>query len=213
MTGHSQEIGRRIQDLTVRFGAEAMRSLQRYNEFLQRLASGDLDETAARDAYIRLVRDETERYVRGVADVSVGYYDALLDLAAIYNPPFFEQAVSRRRPPPSPSPPKGVIELRGVSGDHAVATFTVDNTGTDTEEVTFGVSEFSGPPGTLPFRPPLRLHPPRFVLGPLESQVVSMRLALLSGLFLPNRSVYGYAHGAEARRVRLDDRRGCGRGT
>jgi hypothetical protein len=187
MNGRSQEIGKRIQDLTVRFGAEAMRSLQRYNELLQRMAGGELDDAAARDAYIRFIRDETDRYVRGVADISAGYYDALLDLAAIYNPPFFEQAVKSQAPRrPPPPQPRGAIELRGLPGENALATFRVENTGTDSEEVAFVVSEFSGPPGTAPFRPPLRLHPPRFVLGPLESQLVSVRLPLVAGLFLPD---------------------------
>jgi hypothetical protein len=187
MTGHSQEIARRIQDLTVRFGAEAMRSLQRYNELLQRLAGGELDDAAARDVYIRFMRDETERYIRGVADVSVGYYDALLDLAAVYSPPFFEQAARTPQPQRQPSSPiRGVIALRGSPGHTAVASFRVENTGTAAEEVEFFVSEFSGPHGTTPFRPPLRLHPPRFALGPRESQMVSVRLPLVAGLFLPN---------------------------
>jgi hypothetical protein len=187
MAGRSHEIATRIQDLTVRFGAEAMRSLQRYNELLQRLAGGELDDAAARDAFIRFMRDETERYVRGVADVSVGYYDALLDLAATYSPPFFEQAV-RRQPSqgPAPSAARGTIELRGSPGSTVAASFQVDNTSNTTEDVAFSVSEFSGPHGTAPFRPPLRLHPPRFVLGPLESQLVSVRLPLIEGLFEPN---------------------------
>ncbi len=188
MTGHSQETGRRIQDLTVRFGAEVMRSLQRYNELLQRMASGELDEAAVRDVYLRFMRDETERYISGVTDVSVGYYDALRDLASIYNPPFFEQAFNQRpqrRQPPSR--PLGAIELLGSPGADAVSSFRVDNTGNDSEEVAFVVSEFSGPPGTVPFRPPLRLDPPRFVLGRFESQLVSVRLPLLADLFLPNQ--------------------------
>ena len=188
MTVRSHEIATRIQDLPVRFGAEAMRSLQRYNEFLQRLAGGELDDAAARDAYIRFMRDETERYVRGVADISVGYYDALLDLAATYSPPFFEQAARRQQSQgPAPSAARGAIELRGLPGSTVAASFRVDNTGNATEEVAFSVSEFSGTHGTAPFRPPLRLHPPRFVLGPLESQLVSVRLPLIEGLFQPNR--------------------------
>ncbi len=49
------------------------------------------------------------------------------------------------------------------------------------------MSEFWGPPGTAPFRPPLRLQPPRFVLGRSESQLVSARLPLVAGLFATNQ--------------------------
>jgi hypothetical protein len=187
MTAHPQDIGKRIQDLTVRVGAEFMRSLQRYNELLQRVAGGELDDTAVRDAYVRFMRDESERYLRGVADVSAGYYDALLELGSIYNPPFFEQALNRRRPSEPSLQREGVIELRGSIGDDASGAFRVINTSHDTEEIAFTVSEFSGPPGTAPFRPPLRLQPPRFVLARSESQLVSVRLPLIDGLFIPGQ--------------------------
>jgi hypothetical protein len=187
MTGAPQEIAKRIQDLTVRFGAEVIRSLQRYNELVQRVASGELDESEVGETYVRFMRDESERYLHGVADVSAGYYDALLELASIYNPPFFEQAFNRRRQRPEPPPTQGVIELRGFSGEEASSTFRVANTNHDSEGIAFEVSEFSGPPGTMPFRPPLRLQPPRFVLNGLESQVVSVRLPLVAGLFIPDQ--------------------------
>jgi hypothetical protein len=188
MTAHPQEIAKRIQDLTVRFGAEVMRSLQRYNELLQRVAGGELDEAAVGDAYVRFMRDESERYFRGVADASAGYYDALLELSAIYNPPFFEHAFNQRRRQPEPgSRHQGIIELGGSLGDEAASTFRVVNTSDDSDEVAFAVSEFSGPPGTAPFRPPLRLQPPRFVLRRFESQLVSVRLPLVDGLFVPDQ--------------------------
>ena len=103
MTDRSERVGARLQDLTIQVGAEMMRSLQRYNELLQRLAGGDMDDTVVREAFVLFMRDETERYFRGLAEVSTGYYDALLQLASIYNPPFFEQAISRV-PRRSPAP-------------------------------------------------------------------------------------------------------------
>jgi hypothetical protein len=165
-----------------------MRSLQRYNELLQRVAGGDLDESAVGGAYLQFVRDETERYFRNVADVSSGYYTALLELGSIYNPPFFEQAFNRR-PTSQAASRQGadVVELRGSLGDEAVNTFRVDNAGSNSEEVSFVVSEFTGPPGSAPFRPPLRLQPPRFVLERSESQLVTVRLPLVAGLFVPNQ--------------------------
>jgi hypothetical protein len=189
MSGRSEKLGERIRDLTVRFGAESMRSLQRYNELLQRAAAGDLDESAVGGAYLQFVRDETERYFRNVADVSSGYYTALLELGSIYNPPFFEQAFNRRPRANQATSRQGgdVIELRGSLGDEAVSTFRVDNAGSNSDEVSFVVSEFTGPPGSAPFRPPLRLQPPRFVLERSESQLVSVSLPLVAGLFVPNQ--------------------------
>lgn len=76
MNGRSEKISERIRDLTVRFGADLMRSLQRYNELLQRMAGGELDDSAAGEAYVQFVRDETERYFRNIADVSAGYCES-----------------------------------------------------------------------------------------------------------------------------------------
>jgi hypothetical protein len=189
MNGRSEKIGERIRDLTVRFGADIMRSLQRHNELLQRMAGGELDDSAAGEAYVQFVRDETERYFRNVTDVSTGYYDALLELGSIYNPPFFEHAFNRWRPRRQASSRQrgGVIELRGSLGDEAVSAFRIENESNNSEEIAFVVSEFTGPPGTTPFRPPLRLQPPRFVLERFESQLVSVCLPLVAGLFVPNQ--------------------------
>jgi len=189
MARRPNEIGERIQDLTVRFGAEMMRSLQRYNELLQQFASGELDETAAREAYVRFLRDESARYFRSVADIGTGYYNALLDLTSIYNPPFFEQAFGRGRPQQhsASGQQSGLIELRGSLGDETVSSFRVDNTSNDSEEISFVISEFTGPPGTAPFRPPLSLRPPRFVLEPSQSQLVTLTLLLVEDVFVPNQ--------------------------
>jgi hypothetical protein len=191
MTGQSEEITKRVQDLTVRFGAEAMRSLLRYYELLQRLADGELDEAGTRETYVRFMRDEAERYFHSAAMASTSYYNTLLELASIYRPPFFENASKQREwQAPSPSAARDrrtVVELRGSVGDEAVNAFQVRNSSGDSEEVAFVVSEFCGPPGSVLFRPPFRLQPPRFVLGPFESQLVSVRLPLLADLFATNQ--------------------------
>lgn len=188
MTDQPQEISKRISDLTVRLGAEMMRSLQRYHEMVQRVASGELDDETARDAYVRCVRDETERYFLTAAHVSAGYYDAFLELASIYNPPFFERAFTQRGTTPTVESRanRGVIVLRGTIGDEAHGTFRIDSTDRD-EEVAFVVSEFSGPPGAARFRPPLQIQPPRFVLRRRDSQRVSIRLPLIADLFVVNQ--------------------------
>jgi hypothetical protein len=193
MNRRSEAIGERIRDLSVRFGAEVMRSLQRYNELLQRMAGGELDERAAGEAYMQFVRDETERYFRNVADVSTGYYNALLELGSIYNSPFFEHAFNRWQPHREGSSryQRGVIELRGSLGDEAVSVFRIENETNDSEEVAFTVSAFTGQPGTTPFTPPLRLRPPRFLLKPFESQLVSVHLPLVALLFVPNQRYTG----------------------
>lgn len=189
MTDRPEKTGARFQELAVNAGAEMMRSLQRYSELLQRLAGGDMDDGAARQVCALYLRDETERYFRGLAEVSTGYYGALLELSSIYNPPFFEQATGRtqrRTTAPSQSP-IGAIELHGSLGAEVASTFRVSNTSNSNEEITFVVSEFTGPPGMAPFRPPLRLQPPRFVLAPSESQIVRVCLPLVAGLFIPNQ--------------------------
>jgi hypothetical protein len=110
-------------------------------------------------------------------------------LGSTYNPPFFEHAFNRWQPPRQPSSRQrgGVIDLRGSIGDEAISAFRIENECNNSDEVAFVVSEFTGPPGTTRFRPPLRLQPPSFVLERFESQLVSVCLPLVAGLFVPNQ--------------------------
>ena len=138
------------------------------------------------------MRDETERYFRSAAVANTSYYNALLELASIYNTPFFENAGKAGEPRAAGSALRdrgGVIELRGSVGDEATNAFHVHHSDSsrDSEDVAFVVSEFRGPPGIPAVTPPLRLQPPRFILARSESQLVSVRLPLVPDLFVANQ--------------------------
>jgi hypothetical protein len=113
VNGDLDEIRKRVHGLTMRFGAGVMQSLQRYNELLQQTAAGEMDEARLQDEYIRFAREETERYLRGLIEMSLGYQDALFELARLYNPPFFEQALVR--PTESPTASDAPAEAPGLT--------------------------------------------------------------------------------------------------
>jgi hypothetical protein len=191
VSNHPQDIGQWIQELTTRSVAEQIRSLQRYTELVQRVARGELDEQAVREEYMRFAREETTRYTRNLATLSLSYYNALIDLSRAYNERFFDQVlsgVSNDAPSERRVPPQQVaLALHGPVGQELMTSFVVENKRTEAAEISFVVSEFRGPGGTAPFRPPLHLRPPRFVLGPREERQVELRLPLLSEMFVPGQ--------------------------
>ncbi len=190
MNDDPQEIGKWIQDLTSRSIAEQARALERYRDLVMRITRGELNEQTVLEEHMRFAREETTRYVRNLATLSLSYYNALLELTRAYNDRFFEQvlgaAANGNAPVPRDTPPQRVeMELHAPIGQDITSSFIVENKRTEMAEISFLVSEFVGPAGTAPFRPPLQLKPPRFTLDPREERLVTLVLPLLPELFAP----------------------------
>lgn len=192
MNNDPQDIGKWIQDLTSRSMAEQARALERYRDLVMRITRGELNEQTVLEEYMRFARDETTRYVRNLATLSLSYYNALLELTRAHNDRFFEQVLGAtangNAPVPRDTPPQRVeMELHAPVGQDITSSFIVENKRTEMAEISFLVSEFVGPAGTAPFRPPLQLKPPRFTLDPREERLVTLVLPLLPELFTPGQ--------------------------
>ena len=188
MNNDPQDIGKWLQDLTIRSVTEQARALERYRELVMRVTRGELNEQTVLEEYMRFARDETTRYVRNLATLCLSYYNALLELTRTYNDRFFEQLLGTgangNAPPAQATPPERVeVELRAPVGQTLTGSFIVENKRTEMAEISFLISEFVGPQGSAPFRPPLQLKPPRFTLGPREERAVALELPLLPELF------------------------------
>ena len=179
------DMGEWIRNLTVRATQEQMRALRRYQELTQRIIRGELDEQSVREEYMRFAREETTRYVRDLASLSLSYYSALADLNRTFTDRFFTQVGSDPDEAQTAAPPQQVaMTLTGTVGEVAAGTFIIENQRATTIDISFLVSEFVDS-GDTPFRPPLRLKPPRFSLAPNEEQAVELELPLLAELFTP----------------------------
>lgn len=187
MNNDHEDLGRWIQEITSRSAGEQLRALQRYGDLLQRMARGELDEQAVREEYLRFTSEAAERYVRQLTTLSLSYYNALLELNRAFTDQFFNQVFGGPAERERPAPPRRRVEIELVAplGETASASFVVENKRLETAEISFIVSEFAGPAGTSPFRPPLQIQPPRFMLGPREERVVTLSLPLVEGLFTP----------------------------
>lgn len=193
MSNDSQDLGQWLQELMTRSVAEQVRATQRYTDLMQRLSRGELNEQTVREEYMHFAREETTRYARNLASLSLSYYNALLEISRNYNDRFFEQVLGgglngKVDDKAHTSPPERIeLELCASAGKDAASSFVIENRRTEAIDVSFIVSEFTDEQKTVSFRPPLQLQPPRFTIGPHEERVVSVRLPLLTELFSPGQ--------------------------
>jgi hypothetical protein len=193
MNGEQPDFYKWMQDLTARSVADQTRALQRYNELMQRVLRGELNNPQLRDEYARFAREEATRYTSDLVQLSLRYYGALLELGRNYSDRFFDQMVPGREPkaPPdntheAPAKPRQVpLELQGAAGQAAAAGFVIENKRNTPAEISFLVSEFVDSAGGAPFRAPLEIQPAQFYLDPQAEAEVTLRLPLLRELFEP----------------------------
>jgi hypothetical protein len=192
MSNEPQDLGKWIQDLTIRSVTEQARAIERYRDLVQRVVRGELDEQTVREEYMNFAREETTRYISNFATLSLSYYNALLELSRAYNDRFFEHVLGTATngnvtAPRATQPQQVEMELHALVGQNITSSFVIENKRTEIAEISFLISEFVGPPGTAPFRPPLQLNPPRFTLDPRGERVVTLHLPLLPELFTPGQ--------------------------
>jgi hypothetical protein len=212
----SNDVARWIQEITRRAMSEQVHTWQRYSDFIQRIARGELDEQTVREEYMRFSREEGLRYARQLTSLSLNYYNQLVELSRAYNDQFFNTVFR-------PATQDGMDEdgeartvqsvemgIRGVLGGEASGSFVLENKRAEKAEISFLVDEFTGGLEEKPFRPPLQIQPPRFQLGPREETVVLLRLPLLPELFAPGETytttiiVRGYEDMELLLKVRVD---------
>jgi hypothetical protein len=187
MNDEAQEIGKWIQEVVMRAVREQVQTTQRYGELLQRVARGEVDPKTLRAESARFARQETARFARGLATLSISYVNTLLELSRTHNERFIEQVLSAATPADkakaeSATPRRVEVELHAPLGQQATGAFVVENRRTKAVEMSFLVSEFSAT-GVAPFRPPVQVEPPRLALEPGEEQIVRLKLPLLPELF------------------------------
>jgi hypothetical protein len=192
MSSEPRDFYKWIQNLTTRSVAEQTRALQRYNELVQRVLRGELSDPQLREDYARFARDESTRYASDLAQLSLGYYSALLELGRSYSDRFYDQMLHRPAPaaPASeaaaPARPRQVtLALTGAAGQAAAAAFVIENKRPTPAEISFLVSEFIDVAGGRPFSAPLQIQPAQLALGPQAEAAVMLRLPLLPEHFVP----------------------------
>jgi hypothetical protein len=166
---------------------EQVRTLQRYGDLVNRIATGELDERAIRDEAVRFAREETARYLQEVASLGLRHQSALLELERARNDRFFAALEQRLDDGPEAVrvPQRVQLSFRGTPGEEVGAAFAIENKRGTVADISFVVSEFVGPSDDPPFRPPLVIDPPSFTLSAGEEQAVHLRLPLTAELFKP----------------------------
>jgi hypothetical protein len=184
----SSEPGSSIRDLSAKLAREQLRSADRFSELLRRMATRELDTTAVGQEAVRFARESAGDYARSLLGLGLGYRLALLDLSRQYGDRLLERLLQVAEPVDAGAEPRTAeITLTGPLDTEASAPFAIANDQPHPETISFIVSEFTDAAGQAPFRPPLRLEPSQLTLAPGEEGLVTLRLPLLSELFVPGR--------------------------
>jgi hypothetical protein len=172
---------------------------------MQRVARGELSEQQVREEFLRFAAEAGTRYATDLAQLSVSYYTALLDLGRVYNERFYDQVLpghSYPTPPanePAARAPRQVeLPLRGPLGHEAAAGFVIENKHSTPADITFVFMDFVEAASGRRFRPLLQLQPAQLTLGPDEEAEIRLRVPLVPDQFAAGHhyhskiAVHGY---------------------
>lgn len=176
-----------VQSLVSRSLQDQLQSLQRYGDLLKKVSAGGPEQTAVRDRYASFVRDQRPRFIHELATLSLAYHEKLFQLSREFHETLFGQVLGSEGVPHAPATAASEtqhleMQLAGPQGGEATGSIVIENQRAEAAEASFRVSEFTGPDGSTT-HPALEILPSRFLLGPLEQQVVTLRLSLSADLF------------------------------
>ena len=182
-----------IQELIKRSATDQMQSMQRFNDLIQRVSRGELNQSEITQEYLSFARSETTRYVNDLTKLGLSFYNALLELNSNYNDRFFSHVTNNGPMAGEQATAQRVeVALRGKIGTDVTKSFVVENKLAEPADISFIISEFVNVRSQHErFRPPLQMEPPRFSLRPGEERVVTLRLPLLAQYFVPGQQYAG----------------------
>jgi hypothetical protein len=178
------------RDLSDRAFDAQRRMWRTYGEIIERTSDMRVDE--------RLVPPALVRFARDVADLSVQYFEGLLELAHQYQD---ELLTSSNRTRNSRGERNGdawvtsddiesvpgvvEVDLHAPLGEVARGSLMLDNRHADATEVRFLISDLGDADGGTPFHSDLRVEPAIVPLEPGEERVVQLALTIDRGHFEP----------------------------
>lgn len=214
MSNDTTNVGQGLQNLFARAVQEQVRLSQNYVDVVQRLGRGDLSTESTRNELYAFARNESGRYARELALLSIDYYTQLFKLNSAYSQRFVEHILgtASRRDDSSSSPVSNQNEETSVQptrrrievtmqaplGETATRSFTFENKQPDPANISFLISDFVDATGMNSFRPSLQIEPARFTIEPGGEQVVALHLPLSADHFVAGQRytatavVHGY---------------------
>jgi hypothetical protein len=205
MNDNPKDFSRQAQDFVTRSIAEQVRAAQRALDLAARFGRGELSTQAMYDEYVRFASQETSRYASELAMLGLNYYNDWLAMNQRYSSHFFEAFGAKAESKTgevgvreAAGPRRVEMELHAPAGSEAVRSFVLENKRGGKADISFMISDFAGPAGTAPFRPPLQIQPDHFSLAPGQESTVTLRLPLEAGLWFTGQRyrgtiyVYGY---------------------
>ena len=193
MAEQPNDFVRSLQELITNSATDQIRASRQFNELVQSIARGELNEREANERVRQVLTNTTSRYVSDLSRLTISFLQALRSVNRHYSDHFFDQVRGDFPQNEAAEDTLRRVELpvRAVLGDDIQRSFVIENRQDKACEVSFAVSEFAEVGGMTSFRAPLQLQPARFTLRPGEEQTVTLHLPLLPEFFSAGRQYEG----------------------
>lgn len=193
MAEQPNDFVRSLQELITNSATDQIRASRQFNELVQSIARGELNDREANERIRQFLTSATSRYMNDLSRLTVSFLQALRTVNRHYSDHFFDQVMGDVAQEPADENTLRRVEMQvsAVVGADIQRSFAIENRQNKACEVSFAVSELTEVDGDAVFRAPLQLQPSRFTLRPGEEQVVTLTLPLLPELFVPGRQYEG----------------------
>lgn len=189
MAEQPNDFVRSLQELITNSASDQIRASRQFNELVQSIARGELDNREASERIRQFLTHTTSQYINDLSRLTISFFQALRAVNRHYSDHFFDQVMGDAFQDGDDDGTLRRVDMpvSAVVGEDVQRSFVIENRQDRACEVSFAVSEFSEVGGASSFRAPLQLQPARFTLRPGEEQVVILTLPLLPELFAPGR--------------------------
>jgi predicted flap endonuclease-1-like 5' DNA nuclease len=193
MSEQPNDLMRALQELITNVATDQIRSSRQFNDFVQSIARGELNDREANDRILEFLSEANSRYITDISRLTVSFFQALRAVNRHYNDRFYDYVVRDNHQPERETDAAQHIDLllSAAVGEDVQRSFVIENKQERDCDVSFAISEVTEVGESTSFRAPLHLQPARFTLRPGDEQVVTLYLSLLPELFSPDKQYQG----------------------
>lgn len=187
MSREPNDFIRSLQELITNSATDQIRASRQFNDLVQSIARGDVDDREANERVNEFLMQATSRYINDLSHITISFFQALRTVNRHYSDHFFDHVMGNNGAPDNGTLRRIDMPLQGAVGDDIERSFVIENRQDEAYDVSFAVSDFTDSKTGAVFRPPLQLQPARFTLRPGDEQVVTLQLPLLDEFFQAGR--------------------------
>jgi hypothetical protein len=172
-----------FQALATYSAEQSARGMARHQQLVERVASGTVSAARVQEHTQQYLQTHAPEFLAEVMDLGLTFVGSLQRSSSTLAAGLYDRVLGPDDQGPSDPEPPIVLELRGPTGSVVSSTLVIENSRTETADISCRVSEFTARAFGRRFRPALEIDPARFTLASGAQQDVALRLTLDPALF------------------------------